>query len=310
MAALQELAQQHAIVAIFGGIFSAVMLAQLETVQALQIPLINPWASLAAITRNGHTPNYAFRVAASDAEANEFLVRYALEIVDSQRPGIIAETSAWGEANVAGLLHWIERYGVTPAGVERFEPGDTNMTHQLTRLRAAGADTLLLISLAPEGAAIVRGLGTLGWKIPIVSHEGVSGGRFIELAGVDNTEGVLTLQTFSFFGLLSTRAQAVLHAYHSRFRTRTVGELLAPVGVAHAYDGLHLLAQAIRQAGTTEGWAVREALEHLPPYEGLIKRYAPAFTPDHHDPLQVQDYQMAVWHNGLLLPAPHPRLER
>lgn len=310
VAALQELVQQHAIVAIFGGIFSPVMLAQLDTIHALRLPLINPWGSLTAITRNGRTPNYAFRVAASDAEADEFLVRYALAVVGARRPGIIADTTAWGEANVMGLLDWLSQLGVPPAGVERFAQGDTTMAQQLARLHASAADALLLVSPAPEGAAVVRGLATLGWQVPVVSHWGISGGRFAELAGVDYAEGVLTLQTFSFFGPLSASSQAVLQAYHRRFGTRHVEDILAPVGVAHAYDGLHLLARAIRQAGTTQGPALHAALEHLEPYEGLVKRYAPAFTPLRHDPLSAQDYLMAVWHNGRLVPAPQPRLER
>jgi branched-chain amino acid transport system substrate-binding protein len=80
------------------------------------------------------------------------------------------------------------------------------MRPQLTRLRAAGADALLLVANASEAAAIIRGMVTLGWKVPEVSHSGTSIGRFVELAGVANTNGVLTLQTFSFFGPLSSKA--------------------------------------------------------------------------------------------------------
>lgn len=308
--ALRELVQQHAIVAIFGGIFSPVMLAQLDAIHELAIPLMNPWGSLTAITRNGRTPNYAFRVAASDAQADEFLARYAVEVVGARRPGIIADTTAWGRDNTAGLTEHLTRLGTPPTGAERFDQGDTNMSRQLDRLRAAGADTLLLVSPPPEGAAVIRGMVTLGWKVPVVSHWGISGGHFAELAGLDNAEGVLTLQTFSFAGPLSARGQAVLRAYHARFGTRRADEIVAPVGVAHGYDGVHLLALAIRQARTTAGPQVRAALEHLPPFDGLVKHYAPAFTPERHDPLSVEDYLMAVWQNGRLVLASQPLLRK
>jgi branched-chain amino acid transport system substrate-binding protein len=100
----------------------------------------------------------------------------------------------------------------------------------------------------------------------------------------------------------------VLDAYHKRFGTRRVEEVQAPVGVAHGYDGAHLLARAIRQAGTAEGPAVRAALEQLPPYDGLVKRYEPAFTPTNHDALRAEDYLMAVWRDGRLVPADLPRI--
>lgn len=308
VAALRELVQQERIVAVFGGIFSPVMLAQLDAIHKLQIPMINPWGSVTAITHNGREPNYAFRVSVSDADADEFLVRYVLEVIGASQPGIIADTTAWGASNVAGLTDWLSRLGTSPAWVERFDQGETDMRGQLMRLQAAGADALLMIANAPEGAAIVRGMATLGWQVPVVSHWGISGGLFVERAGVDNAEGVLTLQTFSFMGPLSPKAGTVLQAYHARFGTRRVEDVLAPVGVAHGYDGVHLLALAIRQAGTTAGPQVREALERLGPYDGLVKHYAPAFTPARHDALQVDDYLMAVWREGRLVPASPPRV--
>lgn len=308
VAALRDLVEQAGVVAVFGGLFGEVMLAQLDLVHERQVPLVNAWGSISGITENGRSPNYAFRVAVTDDEADAFLARYALRVVGARRPGVLADTSPWGAANAAGLAAWLERLGRPAAAVERFDPDDTNMTRQLARLRAAGADALLLVANAPEGAAIVRGLATLGWRPPIVSHWGVSGGAFAERAGVENAEGVLTLQTYSFVGPQSPKGEAVLRAYHARFGTRRAAEVAAPVGVAHGYDGAHLLARAIRRAGTTAGPRVREALEHLAPYGGLVKRYAPAFTPERHDALLAEDYLMAVWRNGQLVPAPQPRL--
>ena len=308
--ALRESVREHSIVAVFGGIYSPVMLAQLDAIHELRIPLINPWGSVTAITKNGRKPNYAFRVSVSDEYAGEFLARYVLEVIGARRPAIIADTTAWGGSNVAGLKEWLARLGISPASIERFDQGDTNMSRQLNRLRAAGADALLMVANAPEGAAIVRGMATLGWRVPVVSHWGISGGRFVELAGVENADGVLTLQTYSFFGPLSAKGEAMLRAYHARFGTRGAEEVLAPVGVAHGYDGVHLLARAIGKARTTEGAQVRDALERLEPYDGLIKRYAPAFTPERHDALQAEDYMMAVWKSGRLAPAPKPHIKK
>jgi branched-chain amino acid transport system substrate-binding protein len=310
VAALRDLVERDAPVALFGGLYSEVMLAQLDAIHALRLPLINPWGSMAAVTQHGHTPSYTFRVSVSDVYADEFLVRYARQVVGVRRPGILADTSSWGEANVAGLLAWVQRLGLSPAGVERFDPGETNVSRQLVRLRAASADALLLVADAREGGAAVRGMAMLGWQVPVVSHWGITGGHFLTFAGMEHAENVLTLQTFSFAGDLTPKGAAVLRAYHQRFGTRYVEDSRAPVGVAHGYDGVHLLARAIRLAGSTDGPRVRDALEHLPAYDGLVKRYAPAFTPERHDALLAEDYMMAVWRHGRLVPAAQPRLER
>lgn len=306
--ALRELVQEQNIVAVFGGIFSPVMLAQLDLVHELRLPLVGTWGSVTAITNNGHSPNYAFRVSVSDEYADEFLARYAQRLGVS-RPGILADTTVWGESNAAGLADWLARLGSQPAAIERFSQGDVNMTAQLTRLRAAGADGLLMVANAPEGGAIVRGMAALGWTAPVISHWGISGGQFVERAGVDYAEGVFTLQTYSFFDPPTPKGQVVARAYHARFGTRYTDEIAAPSGVADGYDALHLLARALRDAGTTDGAQVRDALERLGPYAGLIKDYDRPFTPERHDALRAEDYLMARWQDGRLVPAEQPRLE-
>lgn len=303
VAALRALIDEQRVMAVFGGIYSPVMVAQLDLVHERRLPLVNPWGSLTAITRNGRAPNYAFRVSVSDEHADAFLARYAVEVVGARRPAILADSTAWGEANVAGLVRWLASLGVVPAGVGRFDQGDTTLVPQLRRVRAAAADALLLVADTSEGAYTARGMATLGWRVPVVSHWGISGGRFVELAGIENAEGVFTLQSHSFVGPQTATSQRVLQAYHARFATRRAEEVLAPVGVAHGFDGLRLLGRAVERAGTTDGATVRAALEDLGPYDGVVKRYDPPFTPERHDALVADDYLMAVWRNGRLVPA-------
>jgi branched-chain amino acid transport system substrate-binding protein len=49
---------------------------------------------------------------------------------------------------------------------------------------------------------------------------------------------------------------------------------------------------AIEKAGSTDGNAIRQALESLGTYEGLIKTYKQPFTADNHDALGSDDYVM------------------
>lgn len=69
-------------------------------------------------------------------------------------------------------------------------------------------------------------------------------------------------------------------------------DVFSPVGTANAYDAMHLLAKAIDRAGSTDGEAIRVALESLGRHEGLIKTYDPPFSADDHDALNEDDYLM------------------
>jgi len=75
------------------------------------------------------------------------------------------------------------------------------------------------------------------------------------------------------------------------------GDITPPVGVANAYDALHLTALAIAKAGSTEGPKLREGFLNIDSYQGLIKNYVKPFTDENHDALNESDYVM-VRYNG------------
>ena len=52
------------------------------------------------------------------------------------------------------------------------------------------------------------------------------------------------------------------------------------VGVANAYDAMHLVALAIKNAGSTDGPKIREGFFKIGSYEGLIKTYNKPFSPE------------------------------
>ena len=80
-------------------------------------------------------------------------------------------------------------------------------------------------------------------------------------------------------------------------------EIPAPVGTAHAYDLIHLLARAMERAGSTDRAAVRSALEDLGRYEGLMRNYDPPFTPERHDALDERDFRLSRFDgSGAIVP--------
>ena len=176
------------------------------------------------------------------------------------------------------------------------------MTPQLTRLKDEGADCLILVSNAAPGAQVIKSRERMGWKAPVISHWGISGGRFPELAGATAGDAHF-VQTYSFFGKLNPVGEKVLATLKSKYGVKGPQDIFAPVGVANAYDAMHLLALAIAQAGSTDGDKIREALENLKtPYAGLIKTYNKPFSPENHDALGPDDYIMVRYDGDKVVP--------
>ena len=159
-----------------------------------------------------------------------------------------------------------------------------------------------------EGVVVVRAMAAAPQEVrlPIVSHWGITGGRFYKetreaLPLVD----LRFLQTYSFIDPpFPARANKIVDAYCRRFPGCYSAEsIFSPVGTAHAYELVHLLRLALDKAGTTDRAAVRDALESLGPYQGLIRNYSPPFTPDRHDALTASDFSLARYStNGVIIP--------
>ena len=300
--AARELIDQEKVAVMFGGIDSPVALAIVPIANKEKVPFFSVWAAATPITRNGANPNFIFRVSAVDVLVDKALVQYARKTFNAKSLGLALVNNPWGESNDKGLHAAAGEQGVKIAGVEKFEDRDVDMVPQLTRLRAAGADTLILVGNAAPGAQVMKSLQRINWNVPIVSHWGISGGRFPELAG-PWSQKVAFVQTYSFFGKLNPVGEKVLAALKAKYPDiKGPGDVLPPVGIANAYDAMHLVALAIKSAGSTDGDKMRQALESIDRYEGLIKSYAKPFTPENHDALNENDYIMVRYNGDDIVP--------
>ncbi len=305
---IEEFAQTQNLVAVLGGLHTPVAMAELEAIHRHRIIYLDPWAAGTPVIENGYNPNYVFRVSVRDEYAGGFLVGEALHL-GYQRLGLLLEQTAWGRSNHQAMVSALQSHGLEPVSVQWFHWGSKNLSDQINTLHSVGADVVMLVANAPEGIALVQSMAALPEerRLPIISHWGITGGNFFRdsqehLSGVN----LVFLQTFSFIDPpFPDRAKPVVDAYLRTFpEAQSAEDIFSPVGTAHAYDLVHLLRLAIEKAGTIDRAAVREALEHLDKYEGLVRDYAPPFRPDNHDALNADDFRIARYgKHGSIVPA-------
>jgi branched-chain amino acid transport system substrate-binding protein len=300
--AARELVQREKVAGLFGGLDTPVSIAIVPFANQNKIPFMGVWAAGTPITRNGAAENYAFRVSAVDVLVDKALVDYAIKKYAAKKPGMILINNPWGESNEKGLKEALAEKNMAYAGIEKFQDADVDVVPQLTRLKEAGADVLFMVANVAPSSQVVKSLDRMGWNVPIVSHWGPAGGRFSELAG-PSAQRVHFIQTFSFSGKLSPRGEAVLAALKKKYpEIKTLADVTPAVGIANAYDAMHLMTLGIAKAGSTEGPKIREAFYALDKYEGLIKTYTKPFTPTNHDALTADDYLFTYFKEGEILP--------
>ncbi|MCB1887099.1 MAG: ABC transporter substrate-binding protein [Rhodocyclaceae bacterium] len=295
------------LVAYLCGKFSPVALASLPVIHELGLPLLDPWAAADGIVDNGYSPNYVFRVGLRDSWAMQVLIddlaRRGIRDI-----GLFVPNSGWGRSNEsAARAHIAARPELALRATAWHNwGGETDLMNRYLPMLEKGARGLVLVANEPEGAVLVRNMASLppSRRIPVVSHWGVTGGRFAELCGPALHEiDLKIIQTFSFARLRNAEARRLAERSAQAYGVSDPLEIPSALGIAQAYDLVRLLALAIQQAGSTDRAAIRAALEALPPYEGVVRRYAPAFTANRHEGLSRDDLLLTRFdRKGRLLP--------
>jgi branched-chain amino acid transport system substrate-binding protein len=105
--------------------------------------------------------------------------------------------------------------------------------------------------------------------------------NFIDNAGPGG-EGARMPQTFIQQPDTAKR-KAFIDAYLKTFKPKN-NRIDSPVSAAQGYDSVFLLAAAIKQANSTDGPKIREALENLnTKVDGVVTTYDKPFTKDDHE---------------------------
>ncbi|RSF07839.1 ABC transporter substrate-binding protein [Achromobacter aegrifaciens] len=288
-----ELVDNEKVVAMLGGVNSGNMLAWLHIVQQKKVPTISPSATATEITnRYGKEPaNYVFRVSMRDLDQIPLLAAYAAKATKNKKIAIIADTTGYGQQGAKDAAHVLSLYGITPVANEKFGPKDTDMSSQLNKIKAAGADTVIVYALADANGHLMRSQEKINYfPVTLGSWANLSP-PFLRIAGPELAKKMIFTASITEDSTPQSRAlyDAII---------KKDGKLPTYVFAAHAYDSVKILAAAMTQANSTDGEKVQQALDKLGKVDGVIKTYAPAFTKENHEALSYRDFRLVRWIDG------------
>lgn len=284
---IQDLINREKVIAGLGIVNTGVALASQRFYQQAHIPMITSVATGSIITKQFLPPqypdNYIFRVSAPDTIQAAMIVEEAVVRQRIRKLAIFHDSTNYGQLGREDLERALERHSLKPVAVERFNIRDVDMTPQLARARAAGAEGILTYGLGPELAHLANGMVRIGWKVPLVGSWALAMSNFIDNAG-PNAEGTRMPQTFIQEGD-TPRRKAFIDKYQKSFGVERIP--VAPAA-AQGYDSMLLLAAAIRQARSTDGTRLREALESLKErVEGIVMVYDRPFSRTDHEAIDT-----------------------
>jgi branched-chain amino acid transport system substrate-binding protein len=295
---MSELIDNEKVAAVFGPTNSGNALAWKHIANQKKVPVIGNVGSGTDITKpmSPGADNYMFRVSMVDRDQVAALMAYVKKNPASKVVGLMAETTGYGQGGLKDMEEIAGLQGIKIAGVERFAVADTDMTSQLSKMKAAGVDTLVVWAQGTPIAQLVRSMEKINYFPLTLTSWAADNITFYDAAGKNLAEKPLFMRTVS---------EAKTPAQQKLF-DRIGSRLKAPSSFSfalHGYDSVLLYAAAVKQAGTTEGPAVRQALEDLrTPVQGVLKTYSKPFSKANHEALGASELVWIRWSDGKLMP--------
>lgn len=246
-------------------------------------------------SRERRPVQWAFRV----SPARSAVIRALYQAISQsglKRVGLlVADDTASGEAAL-----WLKAYAtefrLRVVDILRFGAEDTDMRAQLEDVRDAGAQVVVVWGPRDRGEALAR--SARGLDLPLAVPPGFVSGRLLrDLSSGQELWAVLPpLLVWEALPRSHPCAFAVgTYVRNMETPLDATPEYLLAGG--SAWDAVHLLATAVRQAGTPNPESLRQALEELAaPYVGVLGVFQP--TKRDHCGLDPSSLVVARWING------------
>lgn len=284
----RKIAQQFAdtpdMVAVIGHQNSYVALPAAATYQEAGLLYLTPGASSYELNDQGY--DLVFRTAPSNRSVGIQMASYMAQ--QGYRRVAILYVKAKASQDMANYFEQRARdLGLTVVDRRSFPKGAKDFSSTIQNWNDLYQfDALFLAGSMPEGAAFVLQARKMGFTTPIVSGDGLDTAQFITEAGAA-AEGVVLPETF---------VHDPSRTAYSRFRELFIQKYHTPPRTNHArgFDAVQLIAQAIRQANSTQPELIAKALHAMRGWHGATGE----FTFDDKGDIPDKPIGLKVVHNG------------
>ena len=277
--AAKKLIDEDRVTAIVGTTLSGTSLAIVDTVQKAEMPLVSCAAAI-KIVEPAAERKWVFKTPQSDHLIVGVLVDY-LKAKGLTRVGWLNVDYAFGQLGWIEFERAAQKAGLTVAANEKFGQKDVDMTAQLTRVKAASPQAVVIWSIPPSASIATKNYADLGIAAPLFQSHGVGNKKYIELAGPGANNVMFPAGKLLVAEQLADNdpQKPVLLAYARDFEGRygsrnTFG--------GHAWDAVQIVLHAMEQAGADRA-KVRSAIETTRNFVGITGVFD--FSPADHNGL-------------------------
>jgi branched-chain amino acid transport system substrate-binding protein len=213
---------------------------------------------------------WSFSIVGTQAMEQPFMAALAKNRLRLKTMAILYINNDWGMDTQKFFKESFEKDGGKIVAVESFFQGDKDFNAVLTKLKQAKPDGLFVATMYNDGAMISQQREKMGWNLPVLGPSSLYSTQLVQLGG-SSVNGLYTDVSF-FTKDPDPRIVAYVASFQKKYGATP------NFHAALAYDSIHILADAIKRAGTLDRMQVRNALAATKDYKALTGTIS--FTPN------------------------------
>jgi len=219
-----------------------------------------------------------------------------MKAMNLSKAGVLSSNTGFGKAGKEQIEKLAPEYGIQIVANEVYDKAATDLTAEVTKVKASGAEAIINWSIEPAQSIVIKNARQIGFKGQIFQSHGFGNIKYVEAAG-EAAEGVI----FPAGRLLVADAlpnnhpqKAVLMKYKKDYEAMFKEDSSTFGG--HAYDAMLILTKAIEKAGSTDKEALRNAIEELKGVVGTAGIFN--FSAQDHNGLDINSFEMLTVKKG------------
>lgn len=255
-AVAEKLISRDKVHVLMGAWGSTLTLAALPVVMEYKVPILVETSGANKITESGNP--YVFRISAPAYLEAEGLKK-RLDKFKIKKADFLIINNDWGRSTAADFSKMFKENGIQVGLVEVMDQAAQDMSAQISKIKSSDSDTLIVTTAVEQLTLVLKQIKALSLDKQVITTGGSqSPDQLVAQAGAA-ADGSVHLLFFSPWTPEKTAHPEMAKAFMDAWSRRG----FAPAGLTESfrgYDGIRVIAAAIRKAGSSDAEAIRAAM--------------------------------------------------
>jgi branched-chain amino acid transport system substrate-binding protein len=267
---------------VVGHFNSGVSIPASEVYQEAGIIEITPASTNPRFTERGMWNT--FRTCGRDDQQGAVAGAYLADKFKGKKVAVVHDKTPYGKGLADETQKAMNGKGLKEVMYEGINTGEKDYSALVSKLKQAQVDVVYFGGLHTEAGLIIRQMRDQGLNAPMMSGDGIVSSEFVSIAG-PGAEG--TLMTFGPDARKNPNAKDVV----AKFKAKNYDP---EAYTLYSYAAVQILAEAAKQAKSTDGKKMSEVMKQGKPFKTVIGDIA--F--DKKGDITRPDYVLYVWKKG------------